>query len=237
MTAGIEANVAKLSGPTASTARAEARSGTLQLVVIDDVFVRRFPLPLHGRVVIGRSSEADIQIDHPAVSRRHLQLSLGWRIILHDLGSRNGVEVAGRRLQADEAVALKEERPFSIGPLTLILQRALDGVDVAQASTIAVDRRSHMIVRGNSQISLAKRPVLRRLFYALAAHAGTPCTKVALVREVWEAEYRRNRHDNMLRVTIHQLRAVLEQVQIEIELAPSGGYRIVVPATVTLTFT
>jgi Protein of unknown function (DUF3662)/FHA domain len=63
-------------------------------------------------VVIGRSRECDLTIDDPNVSRRHAEIRQeqgGWWIV--DLGSTNGVEVNGKRvdrarLEVDDAIVL-----------------------------------------------------------------------------------------------------------------------------------
>ncbi len=58
------------------------------------------------RAVLGRSSEADVQIEDPNVSRRHAEIvqegSTYWVV---DLGSTNGIEVDGRRIQRATAAA------------------------------------------------------------------------------------------------------------------------------------
>ena len=49
--------------------------------------------------VIGRSGDADIQIDDPYASDYHLRLALQeGRVTVHDLGSTNGTYVNGRRV-------------------------------------------------------------------------------------------------------------------------------------------
>jgi Protein of unknown function (DUF3662)/FHA domain len=63
-------------------------------------------------VVIGRSRECDLTLDDPNVSRRHAEIRQeqgGWWIV--DLGSTNGVEVNGKRvertrLEVDDAIVL-----------------------------------------------------------------------------------------------------------------------------------
>lgn len=70
---------------------------------------------LHGRMVIGRSSQADLLLDHPSVSRRHAEL---WqdeqgRWLLRDLNSRNGTTVNGatvgdRALQRGDRIGIGE---------------------------------------------------------------------------------------------------------------------------------
>jgi hypothetical protein len=52
------------------------------------------------RLVIGRSSTADIQLDSLAVSRHHAAITIqGRQLLLEDLGSRNGVFVNGVPIQ------------------------------------------------------------------------------------------------------------------------------------------
>ena len=53
-------------------------------------------------VVLGRGTDADLRIDDPGVSRRHLEIRIaqtpaGTRASVHDLGSTNGILVNGRR--------------------------------------------------------------------------------------------------------------------------------------------
>jgi FHA domain/FhaA, N-terminal domain len=55
-----------------------------------------------NRVLVGRSPEADVTIDHDDVSRRHaLLFREHGQVWLQDLSSANGTWVDGRRLQAE----------------------------------------------------------------------------------------------------------------------------------------
>jgi len=48
-------------------------------------------------LLIGRHSECDVQIDLPQISRRHCCVALAYdRVMIRDLGSRNGLRVNGR---------------------------------------------------------------------------------------------------------------------------------------------
>jgi len=64
------------------------------------------------RHVIGRdASAADLTLKAPAVSRVHAEVvKEGRRFIVHDLGSRNGVIVNGRKVQSSELLPLDELR-------------------------------------------------------------------------------------------------------------------------------
>ena len=59
-------------------------------------------LTLTGPVtVIGRGSEADIIVDDPGVSRRHLEIRVGPDgVVASDLGSTNGLYVEGHQVPA-----------------------------------------------------------------------------------------------------------------------------------------
>jgi hypothetical protein len=70
-----------------------------------------------SRSVLGRSRDADVQIEDPNVSRRHAEVvqegSAYWVV---DLGSTNGTEVGGRRVQRAK---LEEGTSFTIGETTV----------------------------------------------------------------------------------------------------------------------
>ena len=74
--------------------------------------LRVFP----GEYVIGRSRNCHIVIDDDLVSRRHACLTLDepLRLVIRDLGSRNGVFVNGKRI-ADEPRGLVDGDIFTIG--------------------------------------------------------------------------------------------------------------------------
>ena len=64
----------------------------------------RHPLQPPG-LVVGRGTEADLRINDPGVSRRHVEFEVvrrrrrrGLRLEVHDLGSTNGMLVDGHRI-------------------------------------------------------------------------------------------------------------------------------------------
>ncbi|MBX3157018.1 MAG: sigma 54-interacting transcriptional regulator [Deltaproteobacteria bacterium] len=72
-------------------------------------------------LVIGRSPDCDIVIDHRALSRRHAILHRTPRLALQDLGSRNGTRLARGTLRGGEAVMLGLGESFHIGPLAFVV--------------------------------------------------------------------------------------------------------------------
>jgi hypothetical protein len=69
------------------------------------------------RAVLGRSREADVQIEDPNVSRRHAEIvQEGSSFWVVDLGSTNGTEVNGRRVSRHQ---LQDGARFTIGETTV----------------------------------------------------------------------------------------------------------------------
>jgi pSer/pThr/pTyr-binding forkhead associated (FHA) protein len=68
---------------------------------------REFPWQPGTVITVGRDPTCDVVIDNPRVSRRHLSIEAtadgAW--LLRDLGSRNGVFVAGHKV---DSAALRE---------------------------------------------------------------------------------------------------------------------------------
>lgn len=85
----------------------------------------QLPLAPPG-IVIGRGNDADLRIDDPGISRKHIEIRVedpqdlagAPRISVHDLGSTNGVLVNGRRV---EQATLADGATIKIGNTTMSL--------------------------------------------------------------------------------------------------------------------
>ena len=78
---------------------------------------RRFPLSA-GTFVIGRATDAAIQIDAAGVSRQHARiLVLGREARIEDLGSKNGTFVEGQAVAASRL--LNDGDEVRVGPIAL----------------------------------------------------------------------------------------------------------------------
>lgn len=98
------------------------------------------PLPC----LIGRGQEADLNVDSLVVSRNHCRLDLvDGKIILTDLGSRNGTVVNGQLIPKKVPVELNNQSAFSIGPLTFQLEFQPTEV-IHRDSLSAVSRELHV---------------------------------------------------------------------------------------------
>ncbi len=78
-------------------------------------------IPLHRPVLlVGRHIECDVRLDSPKVSRRHCCVAMAYdRVLIRDLGSRNGVRVNGRVV--NEA-RLRFGDELAIGPVLFRLE-------------------------------------------------------------------------------------------------------------------
>ena len=74
-------------------------------------------------IVIGRSSDCDVQLDDANVSRRHAEVRhIGDGYSLVDLGSTNGTEVNGQRIQE---TALMNGDVIAVGTTRITFERRL----------------------------------------------------------------------------------------------------------------
>jgi pSer/pThr/pTyr-binding forkhead associated (FHA) protein len=76
----------------------------------------------HGITYLGRSAINDVQIKDNYVSREHLLLrKLGDKILVRDLGSKNGTFVNGNQIHPDTEVEVKEGASIVIGMSVICL--------------------------------------------------------------------------------------------------------------------
>ncbi|MCX5212643.1 FtsK/SpoIIIE domain-containing protein [Kitasatospora sp. NBC_00240] len=96
---------------------------------------------LHGHeITVGRSSEADVPLDDPDVSRLHLALHLATdgTVTVRDLGSTNGTTLDGRFVSPEEAVPLGEPGLLRLGESTLQVSAAGAGEGPGPAARSAL---------------------------------------------------------------------------------------------------
>ena len=88
----------------------------------------RHPLQPPG-LVVGRGTEADVRINDPGVSRRHIEFTVtggesGIAIEVHDLGSTNGMLVDGHRITQ---AGLRDGSQVKIGNTTMTVRVVEEG--------------------------------------------------------------------------------------------------------------
>lgn len=110
------------SGPAAT------ESQVRKAVAILEVNGEELPLTPPG-IVVGRGNDADLRINDPGVSRRHVEFRVvdhgdGPRVSVHDMGSTNGVLVNGRKV---ETATLTDGAEVRIGNTVLTYQQRTTG--------------------------------------------------------------------------------------------------------------
>ncbi|MFH9615284.1 FhaA domain-containing protein [Streptomyces pratensis] len=111
------------SGGPSSDWRAPAASGPMP-----DAQVRRW-IEINGTrhqisrptLVMGRSTDADVRIDDPGVSRRHCEIRTGTPSTIQDLGSTNGIVVDG---QHTTRATLRDGSRIVVGSTTIVYRQA-----------------------------------------------------------------------------------------------------------------
>ncbi|MFF9196512.1 FhaA domain-containing protein [Streptomyces sp. NPDC014779] len=72
-------------------------------------------------MVLGRSTDADVRIDDPGVSRRHCEIRTGTPSTITDLGSTNGIVVDG---QHTTRATLRDGSRIVVGSTTIVYRQA-----------------------------------------------------------------------------------------------------------------
>ncbi|MEU0136498.1 DUF3662 and FHA domain-containing protein [Streptomyces sp. NPDC006296] len=111
------------SGGSSSDWRPPAASGSAS-----DAQVRRW-IEINGTrhqisrptLVMGRSTDADVRIDDPGVSRRHCEIRTGTPSTIQDLGSTNGIVVDG---QHTTRATLRDGSRIVVGSTTIVYRQA-----------------------------------------------------------------------------------------------------------------
>ncbi|WP_425268899.1 FtsK/SpoIIIE domain-containing protein [Kitasatospora cheerisanensis] len=127
---------------------------------------------LHGeRIRIGRSTEADVPLDDPDVSRLHLALHLtaDGHATVQDLGSTNGTLLDERYLR-EESAELAPGALLRIGESTLQLARPAD--IAARTTTPDGEGRLRLAPRPTARTAPAARPARSRRRTPAAATGG-----------------------------------------------------------------
>jgi two-component system, NtrC family, response regulator AtoC len=95
-----------------------------RLLIFSGETLSTHTLPEEGDLVVGRADECHIQVDTPALSRRHALIRIGAAMTVEDMGSSNGTRVRGKLLGPGEKAELKAGDSIELGPVTLVVQRA-----------------------------------------------------------------------------------------------------------------
>ena len=96
-------------------------------------------VPLRRDTVVGRGKECQLRIPVADVSRRHCQFTLdGERLLIRDLGSSNGTQLADRTIPTGKDVLLSDGDAVTVGPVQFIVHitTTADPPEVAPSPTL-----------------------------------------------------------------------------------------------------
>ena len=157
--------------------------------------VRAFPLPLSGKLIIGRAPDVDIRIDDASVSRRHAAVFMGPTIQIEDLGSANGVhlrkhahviasqlETPALRQRRGELVAWSPEESMLIGAVTVTLRRRRQATETNTSSAPIVDSavmralhaRAQKVAQSHFSVLLLGETGVGKEVFARVIHEASP---------------------------------------------------------------
>ena len=108
-------------GDTAPDRNGPRAAGTGDyLLVAGKGFFATHPLE-KAELQIGRDRTCDVVIDDPILSRHHAVLRVGPPLTIQDLGSTNGIRVAGRNVRGGAPIPLAVSDGFHIGPFAFLI--------------------------------------------------------------------------------------------------------------------
>lgn len=158
------------------------RHGTsaLRLVVVEGGAVHDYPLPARGKLVIGRSTAADIRLEDTRVSREHLCLHVGEELEIEDLDSVNGTILHNQLITARRRIRIAPSDAVTVGSVVLIVQPADAAGETPLATTSPGAEQSFasILVPG----VLVEDPRMRRV-YELAARVALGDVNVLILGE------------------------------------------------------
>lgn len=113
--------------PTMDPGSLSVELGRFKLLVISDRDPVAHSLPDRGRITVGRSETADIQVPDPLISRVHAAITLGETLMVRDLGSSNGTIVRGEKIDPNVDTPINVGETIDFGSTVVIVQREVLG--------------------------------------------------------------------------------------------------------------
>ena len=172
---------------TVGTDDPAASSERRVLLIVGEGQVVTRPLPDGAELVVGREPDCDVILVHPKISRRHAHFRGGPPIEIEDLGGRNGVRVAGRRLATGERLVLRPAEGAELGPfVTMVLGAApvapagapaLVSMSVSDPTLAGVPEVARRVAQGLVNVIIAGetgagKEVLARTLHQLSGRTG-----------------------------------------------------------------
>lgn len=180
--------------------------------------------PLRRSILVGRDATCDIIVADRQVSRYHARINLSHeRVVLEDLGSKNGTHVNGQRIQDDVAlqdgdiiqIALAQKFIFvsSDSTLPLELHDDINDLSVAEyqampqpAGRLRLDKRSRRVWINEIEVIPHLSVSQFRLLDLLFERQGQVVPRNDLVLVVWGKEQVYDISEQALDALVRRLR-------------------------------
>ncbi|NUP08267.1 MAG: sigma 54-interacting transcriptional regulator [Polyangiaceae bacterium] len=144
----------------------DAQDQRAYLVVRTDTVADVRVLDEGGAFVVGRTKDADVVVDDARVSRRNTEIALrGRRLIVRDLGSRNGTRVNATVLKNEERAAVRGDE-IVIGPAKITVAATPSAPSAPAPTAVSAAARAFV----------AEDPKMKEIFALVErlAHVPTP---------------------------------------------------------------
>ena len=162
---------------------------TWSLLIAGDGGLRRIELDPTAVAIIGRDADCQVVLNHGSISKRHASIELGEKPTLRDLGSKNGTQIAGRRVQQSAPLTVGEV--IEIGPYTLVLSRrpgdtssspVEDSPVVEDSAMTRVYELVESVAPSELSVIIVGETGTGKEVIASAVHAGSPRCGAPLIR-------------------------------------------------------
>lgn len=210
----------------------------IKTIVIKDTTGLEWAMRVEEPVLtIGREQSSTIRIDSLYVSRRHARIEQqGEAIVLVDLGSSNGTEVNGRRVQGTTPLAPGDIVTIGETTLECLAEDMSDGatrtlrakkpVAPPPPDLLRVDAQAYEVFTGEQKLERRLSAQEFELLAYLYANRERVCQRHELGDSIWGAG---NWDPNMLHRLVHRLKEKLEpnpEKPRYVQTVPWVGYRL-----------
>jgi pSer/pThr/pTyr-binding forkhead associated (FHA) protein len=193
-----------------------------------------FTRTCNSLVTVGRGPTADIQLVHPLVSRLHAELSMqDGRLLIRDLGSRNGTVVNDELLRSDVRLVAREAI-LQVGPYVLRVAEAGVLAEETLATAAPGTTGRAVLDRDLRRLLIDGRPALEALTgleYRLLDVLASQGRRVVPNQQTGDAVWGEGAWDvYMLHNLVHRVRRKLDAKGLPAEelivSVPGSGYRL-----------
>ena len=163
--------------------------------------------PLAGeKMLLGRAVQNEIVITSNRVSREHARISRdGWKIILEDLGSKNGTFLNDERIH--EPRQLRDSDRIKVGDVIFVFQDPDNTVQDSPLPELEINADTGEVRVDRQLVALA--PKEYALLNHLFANSSRVCSKDEIGAAVWP-EYHDGVYDYQVENLVRRLRTKLE---------------------------